>query len=115
MPVDNSFVDEVMDLLSQSSSVTSRRMFGGVGIFHNGLMFALIADSELFLKADEQSVHFFNDENCPAFSYSKADGKEFKMSYYRSPESFFEEPEQTELWAKRAQAAAFRAPRKSRK
>ena len=113
MSADNAFVQQVLDLLTQFSEVSSRKMFGGYGIFHAGLMFALIADNELFLKADKQSVHFFEDSDCPAFSYSKADGKQYKMSYYRAPEAFFEDPEQTQLWSQRAQDAAFRASRKN--
>ena len=112
MPTENAFVEEVVDLLGQFSEVSSRKMFGGYGIFHAGLMFALIADNELFLKADKQSVHFFENSDCPPFSYSRAGGKEYKMSYYRVPEAFFEDPEQTQLWSKRAQDAALRAPRK---
>ncbi len=34
--------------------VTVRPMFGGAGIFRDGLMFALIADEVLYLKADER-------------------------------------------------------------
>ena len=113
MPPDNDFVREVLDLLAQFSEVSSRKMFGGYGIFHEGLMIALIADNELFLKADKQSVHFFEDSDCPAFGYSKSDGKQYKMSYYRAPEAFFEDPEQTLRWSQLAQDAAFRAPRKN--
>lgn len=112
MPDENSFVEEVLDLLHHTGSVSSRKMFGGYGIFHNGLMFALIADNELYLKADKLSIPFFEANDCLAFSYRKTGGKEYKMSYYQAPESFFEDTEQTELWTKRAQDAAFRAPRK---
>lgn len=112
MPARNAFVEEIMDRLGQTSEATARKMFGGFGIFHDGLMFALIADNELYLKTDKQTVHFFEQRDCPAFSYSKADGKVYQMSYYRAPESFFEDPEQTLLWTKRAQDAALRAPRK---
>ena len=107
-----SFVEEVLHRLEQTGEVSSRRMFGGVGIFHAGLMFALIADNELYLKADQKSVHFFEQADCPPFSYSKANGKVFKMSYYLAPESFFEELDETILWSKRAQDAALRAPRR---
>jgi len=115
MPAENLFVEEVLDRLHHTGSVSSRKMFGGYGIFHDGLMFALIANNELYLKADKHSIHFFEANDCVPFSYSKAGGKEYKMSYYQAPESFFEEPEQTELWTKRAQDAAFRAPRKKTK
>ena len=100
--------------LSVLGKVYSRKMFGGYGLFHEGLMFALIADSELYLKADGQSVDFFKDSDCPAFCYSKANGKTYTMSYYRAPETFFEDPEKTQLWFERAQDAARRVPRKKK-
>lgn len=115
MTIENSFVEEVMDLLAKTGEVSARKMFGGVGIFHDGLMFALIAENELYLKADKQTVHFFEQADCPVFSYSKADGKVFQMSYYLAADAFFDDPEQTLLWTQRAQEAALRVPRKVKK
>ena len=39
--------------------VNAKAMFGGYGIFLNGLMFALIADSVLHLKVDEKTEKQF--------------------------------------------------------
>ena len=115
MSTDSSFVDEVVDRLQLTGPASARRMFGGYGIFQNDLMFALIADNELYLKADKLSSHFFTDNDLPAFTYSKANGKEYKMSYFQAPESFFEDNDETVLWANRALDAALRAPRKPKK
>lgn len=111
----NSLVDEVMDRIQLAGAATAKRMFGGVGIFHNGLMFALIAGNELYLKADKHSVQFFIDHDLPAFSYSKANGKVFRLSYYLAPESFFEDDEETLHWTQLAIDAAVRAPAKQQK
>ena len=115
MASDNSFVDEVIDRLSLLGKFTARKMFGGHGVFHNGIMIALIADNELYLKADQHSNHWFDEADLPAFTYQKADGKVFKMSYYLASESFFEDDEDTRLWTQRAIDAALRAPRKTKK
>ena len=109
MGVDHSFVTEVVDRMRHSGAVSSRRMFGGHGIFHQGLMFALIADSQLYLKTDSHNLALFRDAGLTAFRYSRADGKQFRMSYYQAPESFFEEPEQALFWTRTAQQAATRA------
>ena len=114
MKVDSPFVNEVLDRLQEVGPATARRMFGGYGIFLDGLMFALIADNELYLKADKQSSHFFEEQALPPFSYTKSEGKVFKMSYYLAPESFFEEIDDTRLWTTRAIEAARRAPRKKK-
>lgn len=113
MSTTESFVNESLHRLQQTGDVNYRKMFGGYGLFHNGLMFAIIADNELYLKADQHSVHFFNDAGLAAFSYSKANGKVYQMSYYQAPESFFDDNDETLLWTQRARQAALRAhPRK---
>ena len=115
MANDSPFVEEVMHRFSQVTSVNERKMFGGHGVFHNGLMIALIADNELYLKADAQSQHWFIEVELSPFSYQKADGKIFSMSYYQCSEFFFEDEDETRLWTHRAIDAANRAPPKKKK
>lgn len=110
---DNAFVDEVLDRVQIAVNANSKKMFGGYGIFHNGLMFALVADNELYLKADKHSQNFFSELNLEPFTYHKS-GKPYKMSYYRAPETFFEDDDETVLWSNRAIEAALRAPRKKK-
>ena len=43
----------LLELLAPLGPVSARRMFGGVGLFHNGTMFGLIARDELFFKVGE--------------------------------------------------------------
>lgn len=114
MNLDNPFVDEVLDRLQLTGTATSRKMFGGYGIFQDELMFALIADNELYLKVDGQSKDFFTALNLPPFSYSKSNGKTYQMSYYLAPESFFEDADETIAWANRALQASRRTSSKSR-
>jgi len=113
--LESSFVDEVVDRFTSTATVSQRKMFGGAGIFHNGLMIALIADNELYLKTDQQSRPLFEDRNLHAFSYRKAGGKSYRMSYHQAPDSFFEDEQQTRLWTERAIAAATRAATDKRK
>ena len=116
MPVSNeekAFVNHVVELMESIGSVSAKRMFGGYGIFLDGLMFALIADNVLFLKADEESENEFKTKGLEAFTYSKK-GKEFKMSYYQAPEESLEDAEEMSVWANRAYGAALRAAAKKR-
>lgn len=115
MPPDNPFVEEVLDRFHTTTTATSRKMFGGHGIFHDGVMFALIADNELYLKADSQSQHYFEAISLPPFTYQKKAGKRYTMSYYQAPESFFEEPDETAVWTQRALDAARRAASSTKK
>ena len=105
------FATHIVDLLDPFGPCEARRMFGGFGIFHQGLMFALIADANLYLKADAQTRELFEDEGCEAFSYYKKD-KEYRLSYYLAPDEFFEDDVATLRWARLAFDAALRTPRK---
>ena len=104
----------VVDLLDGFGPCEARRMFGGYGIFHQGLMFALIADGNLYLKADDDNRSLFEAESCERFSYYKKD-REYRLSYYTAPEAFFEDPAACRQWAGRAFDAALRNPPKKRK
>lgn len=37
------FVDNLNDVFGQFGSIAVRRMFGGYGVYHDGLMFGLVA------------------------------------------------------------------------
>ena len=49
---DSEFVSYVVESLQPLGPVGARRMFGGHGIYLDGVMFALIADDQLYLKVD---------------------------------------------------------------
>jgi DNA transformation protein len=104
----------VVDLLDGFGRCEARRMFGGYGVFHQGLMFALIADGNLYLKADDDNRSLFEAEGCERFSYHRQD-HEYRLSYYTAPEDFFENSAACRQWARSAFDAALRNPPKKRK
>lgn len=108
------FVTYVVDLMQSIGPVQARSMFGGHGIFLDELMFGLIADATLYLKADKETINEFSDKGLEAFTYIKK-GKEYKMSYYQAPEEALEDSEEMITWANKAYNAALRAASKQRK
>ena len=108
------FATHIVDLLDSFGPCEARRMFGGFGIFHQGLMFGLIADGSLYLKADAETKDLFTAEGAEAFSYYKQE-KEYRLSYYLAPEQFFEDQDACLYWARLAFDAALRNPNKSKK
>ncbi len=116
MPVskpDKEFVSYVVDLMQSVGPVSAKAMFGGHGVYLEGLMFALIADNTLYLKVDKELESEFEGMGLGAFTYNKR-GKEFKMSYFQAPEDALEDSEVMNLWACKAYAAALRAASKKR-
>ena len=94
--------------------VRAKRMFGGHGIFLDDLMFALIADDVLYLKADKETENDFKTKDLDAFTYNKKN-KTLSMSYYQAPEEALEDNNEMQLWANKAYSAALRAASKKRK
>ena len=117
MPTSAGYLDFIKEQLSDFGPVTVRRMFSGAGIFQDGLMFALIANETLYLKADSVSQGEFQALNLSPFTYAAKGGKKVVMAYWRAPEACLDERDEMTLWARKAFAAALRArkPAKSPK
>jgi DNA transformation protein and related proteins len=111
--------DTIRELFAEFGAVQVRRMFGGAGVYADGLMFALVSDGLIYLKADANSVPDFERENCAPFQYDTKTGKHAIMSYWRLPDRLYDDPEELAAWARRALAAARRGaegkPGKSKK
>ncbi len=89
-------------------------MFGGYGIYHNGIMFALVADNTLYLKADESTKNLFESKDLPQFEYERKD-KTIKMSYYLAPDEIFDDREEAAIWASHAYEAAVNTQKSKKK
>ncbi len=113
MSNDRDFVDYLLELLAPLADITAKRMFGGYGIFRDGLMFGLVADATLYFKADTQSQTQFEARDLEPFSYLK-EGKAMRMSYYRAPEEAIDNSEGMCEWAELAYQAALRAQKPKR-
>jgi DNA transformation protein len=80
-------------------------MFGGYGLYHRDVMFALVSDDILYLKADDALARVFEARGLVPFQYQKGD-KVIAMSYYEAPPELFDAPEEAATWARRAYRAA---------
>jgi DNA transformation protein len=101
------FVEYLHEVFELFGPITARKMFGGYGIYHNGLMFGLVSDDTLYLKADTENANYFEKGELGKFEYTKGD-KTMKMSYYQAPAKIMEDSEQAAIWARRSYEAACR-------
>jgi len=106
MAVTEGFKDLVRDLLGEFGPVTIRNMFGGAGIYADGVMFALLADDVLYLKADETSARAFRAEGMEPFTYLTEGKGPVVMSYFEVPPRLLEKPEELAVWAREAHRIA---------
>ena len=111
MAADNEFQEFLQEVFEPVGSVTIKRMFGGLGIFRHGLMFGLVADGRVCLKADEQTTQDFIDEGLEEWSYD-GKGKPVKMGYWYIPERLLEDPDELKEWSLKAFDVAMRADQK---
>ena len=90
MAGDKEYLNFVMDLLSPLDGISSRAMFGGFGIYHEGDMFALITNTGLHFKVNETNLA----------AYREAGSKQFKpMPYYEVPADILEDTTKLLEWA----------------
>jgi len=101
------FVANLAEVFAAFGRITSRRMFGGHGIFHDGLMFGLVVNEQLYLKADAVSRQQFLALDLQPFTYQRQ-GKPTQLSYYLAPEDIFDDPDAARYWADLAFEAALR-------
>ncbi|RZJ06407.1 MAG: TfoX family protein [Rubrivivax sp.] len=105
----DAFTELCVESLSPLGPVRVGRMFGGQGIYVDGLFMALIIGSQLYLKVDDVTRERFVSAGCSPFTYTKRDGEQVIVSYYRPPEETLESPPLMLPWARLALEAALRA------
>lgn len=119
MPVSADFAAYVIDQLSPLGRVVSRRMFSGVGLYADGLFFALIADDTLYFKVDDSTRPAYVARGCRQF---QPFADQYSMSYYAVPADVLEDPDDLAVWARgavrvaaTAAAAKFAGTRRKKK
>ena len=108
MPSRNEFVDYIVELMGGWATVSARKMFGGFGLYRDGLMFALIAEDELFFKTDTDNVAQFERAGCHPFVYTSA-ARTVQMSYWSAPAASLDSSSEMREWCLSAYGAALRA------
>ena len=102
------YADYLQDVFVELGPVTCRKMFGGYGVYHQGLMFALVADDVLYLKVDADTRPDYEARGLLPFCFEKS-GKPVQMSYHQAPEDIFDDPELAARWGRAAWQAARRS------
>ena len=101
-------IDQAKDLFAELGSVSHRKMFGGAGICAEGVMFALVLADEIMIKATGSLAEDLEAQGSTPFVY-EAKGTASKMSYWRLPETAFDDPEEALNLAQRALLCAHEA------
>ena len=109
MTVSADYLQYVLDQLQALGGVSSRRMFGGAGLYCDELFFGLISDDTLYLRVDDSNRGDFTTRGAGPFR-PYADRPELSMSYFETPADVLDDARQLAEWARRSIAVAQRAP-----
>ncbi|MGQ0383066.1 MAG: TfoX/Sxy family protein [Gammaproteobacteria bacterium] len=108
MSVSDDYRDFVLEQLAPAGRVSPRRMFGGVGLYLDGLFFALIDEDTLYFKTNEASraryQHAGSEPFCPY-----RERPDYQMAYWQVPAEVLEDADQLKAWAREALAVALRS------
>lgn len=96
-------VDRLLELVDGSSK---RRMFGGIGVYAEGAMFAIAWRHSLYLKVDGESRAEFEELGSGPFT---PNDRQTIRSFYEVPEEVAADDAELAAWARRAIEAAKRA------
>jgi DNA transformation protein len=112
MAVKEDYLQWVLEQLSGAGRISSRRMFGGVGLYRDGVFFAIISGDTLYFKVDDATRCNYEKRGMSQFR-PYLDRPLVSMNYYEVPADVLEDPDECVEWALRAVASAAVAKPKS--
>ena len=108
MALSREFVDYVLEQLETLGGVSYRRMFGGGGLYRDGLFFGVLVDDTLYLKTD--AANRADYEAVGAEPFNPRPQYPSELTYFAVPIDIIEQPDELAEWARKALAAAARKP-----
>lgn len=112
MAVSEGFLAYVTEQLEHVTQLSSRRMFGAIGFYGDGVFFAIIDDDELYFKVDDSTRPAFEERGMEAF---RPYGDERSMNYFQVPADVLEDVDQLAVWVRDAVEAGRSSKRSKRK
>lgn len=103
MAVSQDYLNFIKDQLSEFGNFEMKKMFGGIGIFREGKMFAMIGGDKFRLKVDESNKQDFIDKGMEPYQDPK---KKKGMPYWEVPAEVLEDKSRLAAWADKSYAAA---------
>lgn len=91
------------ELFSDLGELSTRRMMGGLCLYHDGTIFAIVhGDGSIWLKGAGEFIAELESEGCTRWTYTREGGKPTSMPYWTLPDAALDDPEMACGWARRA-------------
>lgn len=104
MAISESYKEYVVEQLGKLGCVAVKKMFGGAGIYYDGLIFGLLADDVLYFKVDDSNKSDY--ERAGMEPFQPFDEKPMVMPYYEVPADILEDKELLADWARKSLLAS---------
>jgi DNA transformation protein len=101
-------IAHIVDLLHPWAAVGARRMFSGIGLFRDGVMFGMVMRDTLYFKTDDANRGDYEAAGMAPFAYRRGDRGTVATSYHAVPLDLLDDGDELAVWAARAYDAALR-------
>ncbi|WP_299041306.1 TfoX/Sxy family protein [uncultured Tateyamaria sp.] len=103
MAISEEEIDHILDLFSGVNDLSTRKMFGGIGVYSSGTIFAvMMRDGRLMLKGRGDMIARLDALGMKRWTYQRPGKSETAMPYWILPESALEDSEEASALAREA-------------
>ena len=108
MAYDPDFGEWVREHFAALGPLEIKRMFGGAGVYRDGVIFALLDDGVVWLKGGDENIAALEAAGSRQFTYPGKDGAVMSLGYWSLPEAAVDDPDEAVDWARGAIDVAVR-------
>lgn len=113
MAVNKDYLDYVTEQLSEFGEIMIKKMFGGAGLYFDGLIFGLVTAKDVFcLKVDETNRADYEERGMTPFGATET---KKGMPYWEVPVEILEDRTELAAWAMKAFEVSVKASKKKKR
>lgn len=103
MSISDDDIAHALELFEGLGDLTTRKMMGGLCIYHAGIIFAIIhPDGGILVKGAGSFKAELESMGLAPWEYLRKDGSPTRMPYWHLPDSAMDDPEEATALARRA-------------
>ena len=103
MAVNQDYLDFIIDQMSSFEGFETKKMFGGIGFFKEGIMFGLLGKNVFHLRTDDTNREDFEAHGMKGFMASET---KKGMPYFEVPVNILENKDEFTLWVAKSYEVA---------
>lgn len=103
---------DIEDIFASLGPVTIKRLFGGKGVYHRGVIVGAVMSGEVLLKAHAETAPQFLAAGATQWTYEFRRGTTIAMPYWTIPADAYDDPDELAMWVRLAFEAGSRAKAK---